>query len=116
MLPFKVLKPDYDAGNGMRRNAMYRGEVLAPGSAEGVATGLDGGGEILVARRVTPLDSLKVVDARGIIVEWGGTLSHIAIYARELGIPCVRLPDATRLIPAGSRVRIRGDGTVEVLF
>jgi len=93
----------------------FRGEVLSPGTAEGVATNLDGEGDIFVAEKVTPLDSLKVVNAKGVIVEEGGTLSHIAIYARELGIPCVRLPGATKLIPAGSRVRIHGDGRVEIL-
>jgi len=94
---------------------IFKGEILSPGTAEGVATGLEGEGDIFVAEKVTPLDSLKVVNAKGIIVEEGGTLSHIAIYARELGIPCVRLPGATKLIPAGSRVRIHGDGRVEIL-
>ena len=95
--------------------ATYKAEVLSPGIVDGIATSLEKPGEIVVARKITPLDSLKVVNAKGIIVEEGGTLSHIAIYARELGIPCVRLPGATKLIPAGSRVRIHGDGRVEIL-
>ena len=99
----------------MNAGKAYDGEVLSPGTAEGVAATLDGEGGIFVAERATPLDSLKVVNARGIIVEEGGTLSHIAIYARELGIPCIRLPNATKLIPAGSRAKIHGDGRVEVL-
>ncbi len=97
-----------------KKLATYKGEVLSPGSAEGVASTLEKLGEIIVARRITPLDSLKVVNAKGIIVEEGGKLSHIAIYARELGMPCVRLPNATRLIPINSRVKIHEDGTVEV--
>ena len=97
------------------RKRILKGEVLSPGGAEGVASSLEEPGEIVVAKRITPLDSLKVVNAKGVIVEEGGKLSHIAIYARELGIPCVRLPDATKLIPVGSRVRIHEDGTIEVL-
>ena len=67
-----------------------------------------------MAKIITPLDCLRVVNAKGIIVEEAGTLSHVAIYARELGIPCIRLKDATKLIPPGKLVKIHADGTVEV--
>ncbi len=97
-----------------RKIATYKGEVLSPGTVEGVVSSLEKPGEIIVAKRVTPLDSLKVVNAKGIILEEGGKLSHIAIYARELEIPCVRLPNATRLIPISSRVKIYEDGTIDV--
>lgn len=94
---------------------LYGGKVLSPGKAEGVVSSLEGSGEIIVARRITPLDSLKVVNAKGVIVEDGRTLSHIAICTKELGIPCIRLLGATKLIPVGSRVKIYENGRVEKL-
>jgi pyruvate,water dikinase len=44
-------------------------------------------------------------------------LSHAAVVARELRIPCVvNTRDGTRVLRTGDRVRVDGDaGTVEVL-
>ncbi|KIG17757.1 Phosphoenolpyruvate synthase [Enhygromyxa salina] len=49
--------------------------------------------------------------------EIGGTLSHGAVVARELGLPAVvDLPDATRIFTTGQRVRLNADaGTLEAL-
>ena len=100
-----------------------RGDVLSPGSAEGIVVPIERLRTsdfdrtrpfIVVAPFITPLHSIYVKDARGIIVEQGGTLSHIAIYSRELGIPCVRLEDATTLLPAGAWVRLSPDGVIEI--
>ena len=45
----------------MNANKVYTGEILSPGTAEGVATGLEGEGDIFVAEKVTPLDFLKII-------------------------------------------------------
>ena len=56
------------------------------------------------------------MQARGLIVERGGMLSHGAIVARDFGIPAVVLKDATRLIPNGAVVKIDGGrGRVGIL-
>ncbi len=98
------------------KSVIYKGEILSSGSAEGIVATLgdETDNKIVVAKRITPLDSFKVVNALGIIVEEGGMLSHIAIYARELGIPCVKLDNATKLLPKCSLVKIHENGTIEL--
>jgi pyruvate,water dikinase len=52
-----------------------------------------------------------------LVIDIGGVLSHGAIAARELGIPCViGTGDGTRRLRTGDRVRVDGQtGSVEVL-
>jgi pyruvate,water dikinase len=49
------------------------------------------------------------MQARALIVERGGMLSHGALIARELGIPAIVCPGATRRIPDGQTVRVDGN-------
>ncbi len=50
--------------------------------------------------------------ASALVLGSGGALSHLAMVARELGLPCVVVPDLD--VPDGTRVRVDGDrGTVE---
>ncbi|MEZ6102875.1 MAG: PEP-utilizing enzyme [Pirellulaceae bacterium] len=44
----------------------------------------------------------------GVIAEYGGMLSHVAVVARQLGVPVVRLAHAQRLLPEGTIVHIDG--------
>ena len=55
--------------------------------------------------------------AAGLVVDIGGELSHAAVVARELGVPCVMgTGDGTRRLHTGDLCRIDGDrGTVEVI-
>jgi pyruvate,water dikinase len=55
--------------------------------------------------------------AAGVVIDIGGPLSHGAIVARELGIPCViNTGDGTRRLATGDRVRVDGGaGRVERL-
>jgi pyruvate,water dikinase len=55
--------------------------------------------------------------AKAVVMETGGVLSHGAIVAREFGLPAVAgLPDVTRRIRTGQRVRVDGGrGVVAVL-
>jgi pyruvate,water dikinase len=47
--------------------------------------------------------------AKGLIMETGGVLSHGAIVAREFGLPAVAgLPHITRQIRTGERLRVEG--------
>src|SRR5262249_36390037 len=100
------------------------GIPLSAGVAEGPALVLTepaaataAGGYILVCPSTDPAWVPLFVNARGLVMELGGTLSHGAIVAREFGLPAVaRLPGVQQRIKTGQRVRVDGGlGTVSVL-
>ena len=72
-------------------------------------------GDILVARHTDPGWIALVSAAAAIVVERGSLLSHSAIVARELGIPCVvGLKQATLWITDGEMLKVNGaTGRVE---
>jgi len=72
-------------------------------------------GDILVARHTDPGWIAVFCNASAIVVERGSLLSHSAIVARELGIPCVvGLKDATNWITDGEQLVVDGaTGQVE---
>jgi len=74
-------------------------------------------GEILVSHTTDPSWASVMFMASGLIVDIGGQLSHAAVVARELGIPCVmNTTVGTRALRTGDRCRIDGAaGTVELL-
>jgi pyruvate,water dikinase len=71
-------------------------------------------GEVLVARHTDPGWIALFANASAIAVERGSLLSHSAIVARELGIPCVvGLKGATDWIRTGDEIEVDGGaGTV----
>jgi pyruvate, water dikinase len=73
--------------------------------------------DILVARTTDPSWAAVMYMSSGLVIDIGGTLSHAAVVARELGIPCVvDTGAATKLLRTGDRCRIDGDtGRVEIL-
>jgi pyruvate,water dikinase len=73
--------------------------------------------EILIARTTDPSWVSMFMAAGGLVVDVGGALSHAAIVARALGIPCViNTGDGTQRIPDGAIVRLDGTaGEVEIL-
>jgi phosphohistidine swiveling domain-containing protein len=100
------------------------GTAMAPGVASGpVRVVLDpqqpgelGTGYVLVCPSTDPGWTPLFLQARGLIVERGGVLSHGAIVARDFGIPAVACPNATRLLNPGAMVRVDGNaGTVVLL-
>ena len=74
-------------------------------------------GEILVARHTDPGWIALFANAAAIVVERGSLLSHSAIVARELGIPCVvGLKGAMDWIATGEHIEVDGAaGTVRKL-
>lgn len=72
-------------------------------------------GEILVARHTDPGWIAVFANAAGVIAERGSLLSHSAIVAREMGVPCVvSLKGVTQWLKTGDIVRLDGGaGTVE---
>jgi pyruvate,water dikinase len=71
-------------------------------------------GEVLVARHTDPGWIALFANAAAIVVERGSLLSHSAIVARELGIPCVvGLKGAMDWIATGDQIEVDGAaGTV----
>jgi phosphoenolpyruvate-protein kinase (PTS system EI component) len=63
-----------------------------------------------------PTTSLFPV-ASALVIDVGGPISHGAIVAREMGIPCVvNTRDGTRVIQSGDRLPVNGaSGRVEIL-
>jgi pyruvate,water dikinase len=72
-------------------------------------------GEILVCQTTDPSWASLFLIASAVVIDIGGQMSHGAIVARELGIPCViNTKDGTRSLRTGDRIRVDGAaGTVE---
>lgn len=104
---------------------VLHGVPLSAGVAEGVALVLLDPANatpsaepfILVCPSTDPAWVPLFVQARGLVMETGGVLSHGAIVAREFGLPAVAgLPDIQHRVRTGQRLRIDGStGTVHIL-
>lgn len=70
--------------------------------------------EVLVVQRGLPNWAVGMIRACAIISENGSIMSHIAIIAREMGVPCVvAVEHATTLLCNGMLVCVDGEaGTV----
>ena len=89
-----------------------RARVLRAGEAPTIAPG-----EVLIAPVLDAAYGPLLASAAAAVAEIGGLLSHGAVVARELGVPCVvDVREATRRILPGQMVRVDGGtGVVEVL-
>jgi pyruvate,water dikinase len=74
-------------------------------------------GDVLVSTTTDPSWSSIMFISSALVVDIGGALSHAAVVARELGIPCVvNTRSGTRQLRTGDRVRVDGStGTVEII-
>jgi phosphohistidine swiveling domain-containing protein len=74
-------------------------------------------GEILVARDTDPAWASLVFLSSGLVADIGGVMSHTAVVARELGIPCVvNSKVASVQIRTGDLIRVDGStGVIEIL-
>jgi pyruvate,water dikinase len=86
--------------------------VLDPATSEPLAPG-----EILVCAATDPSWVGHFLVASALVIDVGGPMSHGAIVARELGVPCViNTVVGTQQLRSGDTVRVDGTaGTVEVL-
>ncbi|MFD8424544.1 phosphoenolpyruvate synthase [Streptomyces sp. NPDC059668] len=110
------------AASAVRSGAReLRGTPSCPGVAEGPAVVLDTprdvGGGILLAYRTDPGWVTALPSASALVIERGSPLTHVAVVARELGIPTVvQVRNVTTEIRSGTRLRVDGAaGTVTVL-
>ena len=102
---------------------VVEGVGASPGIVEGtvrVVAGPDDDvepGEILVAPTTDPSWASIMFISKALVVDIGGALSHAAIVARELGIPCVvNTKTGSRHLRTGDVVRVDGaSGRVEVI-
>jgi pyruvate,water dikinase len=86
--------------------------ILDPAAAEPIEAG-----EILVCATTDPSWVGVMVCAAGLVIDVGGAVSHGAIIAREMRVPCViNTKIGTSSIRTGDRIRMNGDtGSVEIL-
>ncbi len=67
-------------------------------------------GEVLVVKSSNPAWTLGMLKAGAVLSELGGVISHSAIVAREMGIPCiVGVKNATSVLVTGMTVRVDGE-------
>jgi pyruvate,water dikinase len=120
-IPFAIGAEDHAAHAG----DTVTGTPVSAGVVEGVARlvidpeadeGLQPG-EILVCRTTDPSWASAMMLAAALVIDIGGPISHGAIIARELGIPCViGTRTGTAQIRSGDRLRVDGSkGEVVVL-
>jgi pyruvate,water dikinase len=115
--PVSVLAPSFDPN--------IRGQPGSAGRVEGTVQRIDSPdegaqllpGEILVTSTTNVGWTPLFPRAAAVVTDIGGSLSHAAIVARELGIPAVvGCGDATIRLRTGDRVRVDGGrGIVEIL-
>ncbi|MFE3056933.1 PEP-utilizing enzyme [Nocardia sp. NPDC059239] len=100
-----------------------RGMPVSVGTVEGIARVVhdaDAGdledGEILVCATTDPSWASCFLVAGAVVIDIGGPLSHGAIVAREMGIPCViNTGNGTRAIKTGDRLLVDGStGLVQI--
>ncbi|WP_067538489.1 PEP-utilizing enzyme [Nocardia crassostreae] len=92
------------AGGGTGRGIVHMGDRPPMGS-------------VLVVRHLDPRLAAVVPGLGGLVAETGSPLSHLAILAREHGVPTVvGFPEATRRLPDGAMVEVDGrTGEVRVV-
>ena len=118
------IQPGDDDPDGDDADGPVTGIPVAPGHARGRArVVLDPTeselepGDVLICRSTDPSWITLFVIASAVVIDIGGPMSHGAIVARELGIPCViNTKVGTRRIVDGSEVEVDGTaGTVTVV-
>jgi rifampicin phosphotransferase len=71
-----------------------------------------GKGYALICSSTDPQWTPLFLNASALVLECGGSLSHGAIVAREMNLPAVVLPDATRLFREGEVIFVDGENGV----
>ncbi len=75
-------------------------------------------GCVLVARRLVPSDTVFLArrKASAAILEYGGTGSHAALFAREIGLPCITgIADVLDILPEAAFTQVDADAAEAVV-
>ncbi|GAA1799094.1 phosphoenolpyruvate synthase [Planosporangium flavigriseum] len=106
--------------DGAEAGDVLRGTPSSPGVATGEARVLDrpgdAGANIVVTYRTDPGWVGVLASATALLIERGSPLTHVAIAARELGVPTVvQIPRLTDRVATGTRLTVDGAaGTVTI--
>ena len=96
-----------------KKPAGGEGTGASSGRAEGTVhsgSGVPRRGDVLVVSTLDPDLATLLPRLGGLVAETGSVLSHLAIMAREYGVPTVvGVHDAVARFPAGCRVVVDGD-------
>jgi len=120
-VPTPTLRTDRAAATG---TTTLRAIAASPGVTEGVVRVVHdplteelGDDEVLVCETTDPSWASLFLCASGLVIDVGSAMSHGAIVAREMGLPCViNTRTGTRELRTGDRVRVDGTaGVVTVL-
>ncbi len=95
----------------------YRGLPVSGGRAKGpvrIVLSPDQAGNlgkdyVLACPSTDPNWTPLFANASALVLECGGSLSHGAVVAREMGVPAVVLPDATQILHQDEIVEVNGD-------
>ncbi|WP_419993275.1 PEP/pyruvate-binding domain-containing protein [Streptomyces boninensis] len=112
-----VAEPAGGGGAGRRGGSgSGRGRNAGQGAGGGYGTGVawDGAGArperaVLVVRTLDPSLAPELPGLAGLVAETGSVLSHLAVLAREYGVPtAVGVPAAVERFPAGTALAVDG--------
>ncbi|MFD4369534.1 phosphoenolpyruvate synthase [Rhodococcus sp. NPDC058521] len=110
-----------EATEAAESGAVLEGTPSASGIVEGRAVVVDEprdvAGGILIAYRTDPGWVAALPSASALVIERGSPLTHVAIIARELGVPTVvQVKDVTKLVRTGMNLRVDGARGVVVVL
>jgi pyruvate,water dikinase len=120
-VPTPTLRSDRPAATGAGLLTAIAG---SPGTVDGVVrvvhdplTEEIADGEVLVCETTDPSWASLFLCASALVIDVGSAMSHGAIVAREMGLPCViNTRTGTRELRSGDRVRVDGTaGVVQIL-
>jgi pyruvate,water dikinase len=94
---------------GKRLDGRGAGGGRGIGVVHDLATGPPPPGSVLIVRALEPGLAATLSGLAGIVAETGSVLSHLAILAREVGVPTVvAVDDAVNRFPPGTQVLVDG--------
>lgn len=123
-VPTRSVDANAEIRQSVQGQESVSGIGVSPGVVEGVARVVFDAdfdevadGEVLVTPTTDPSWASIMFVSAALVVDIGGALSHAAVVARELGLPCVvNTRVGTSVINTGDRIRVDGAaGTVEIL-
>lgn len=111
-LPARFQLTDLGRPVAVTGGSQQQGTGAGGGRGTGVVHSGDGpppGGAVLVVSTLDPALAPALSNLSGLVAETGSVLSHLAILARESGVPTVvGVPDAVARFPAGTVLTVDG--------